>query len=51
VDAHADELVRDHETLDSSMDLVSTGDVQGTPLVGTELAHLERPVHNAMRST
>src|SRR5262245_36588296 len=36
VDAHADELVRDHGTLDVSMNLISTGDVQGTPLVEME---------------
>jgi 3-oxoacyl-[acyl-carrier protein] reductase len=51
VDAHADELVRDHGTLDISMNLISTGDVQGTPLVEMQLADLERPIHNAMRST
>jgi NAD(P)-dependent dehydrogenase (short-subunit alcohol dehydrogenase family) len=51
VDAHADELVRDHGTLDVSMNLISTGDVQGTPLVEMELADFERPINNAMRST
>lgn len=51
VDTHADELVRNHGTLDISMNLVSTGDVQGTPLVEMELADFERPIHNAMRST
>ena len=51
VDAHADELVRDHGTLDISMNLISTGDVQGTPLVEMALADFERPIHNAMRST
>jgi 3-oxoacyl-[acyl-carrier protein] reductase len=51
VDAHADELVRDHGTLDISMNLISTGDVQGTPLVEMELADFERPIHNAMRSS
>ena len=51
VDAHADELVRDHGTLDISMNLISTGDVQGTPLVEMELADFERPIHNAVRST
>jgi 3-oxoacyl-[acyl-carrier protein] reductase len=51
VDAHADELVRDHGTLDISMNLISTGDVQGTPLVEMELADFERPIHNAIRST
>jgi len=50
VDAHADELVRDHGTLDISMNLISTGDVQGTPLVEMDLADFERPIHNAIRS-
>ena len=51
VDAHADELVRDHGTLDISMNLIATGDVQGTPLVEMDLADFERPIHNAVRST
>jgi NAD(P)-dependent dehydrogenase (short-subunit alcohol dehydrogenase family) len=51
VDAHADELVRDHGTLDVSMNLISTGDVQGTPLVEMELGDFEQPIHTAMRST
>jgi NAD(P)-dependent dehydrogenase (short-subunit alcohol dehydrogenase family) len=51
VDAHADGLVRDHGSLDISMNLVSTGDVQGTPLVEMALGDFERPIHNAMRST
>jgi 3-oxoacyl-[acyl-carrier protein] reductase len=51
VDAHANELVRDHGTLDISMNLISTGDVQGTPLVEMEVADFERPIHDAMCST
>jgi 3-oxoacyl-[acyl-carrier protein] reductase len=51
VDAHADALVRDHGSLDISMNLISTGDVQGTPLVEMSLADFERPIHNAIRST
>ena len=51
VDAHADELVRDHGTLDVSINVISTGDVQGTPLVEMALADFERPINNAMRST
>jgi 3-oxoacyl-[acyl-carrier protein] reductase len=50
VDAHADQLVRDHGTLDISMNLISTGDVQGTPLVEMDLADYEAPIHNALRS-
>jgi 3-oxoacyl-[acyl-carrier protein] reductase len=51
VDAHADQLVRDHGSLDISMNLISTGDVQGTPLVEMEVADFERPIHTVMRST
>jgi 3-oxoacyl-[acyl-carrier protein] reductase len=51
VDAHADGIVSDHGSLDISMNLISTGDVQGTPLVEMDLADFERPIHNAMRST
>jgi 3-oxoacyl-[acyl-carrier protein] reductase len=51
VDEHADELVREHGTLDISMNLISTGDVQGTPLVEMAVADFERPIHTAMRST
>jgi 3-oxoacyl-[acyl-carrier protein] reductase len=51
VDAHADALVRDHGTLDISMNLISTGDVQGTPLVEMSVTDFEAPIHNAMRST
>src|SRR4029450_6574193 len=51
VDAHADELVRNHGTLDVSMNLISTGDVQGTPLVEMALADFDRPSNNAIRST
>jgi hypothetical protein len=35
----------------STINLISTGDVQGAPLVEMELADFERPIHNAMRST
>jgi 3-oxoacyl-[acyl-carrier protein] reductase len=51
VDAHADEVVSNHGTLDISMNLISTGDVQGTPLVEMEFADFERPIQNAVRST
>ena len=33
------------------MNLISSADVQGTPLVEMELADFERPIHHAMRST
>jgi NAD(P)-dependent dehydrogenase (short-subunit alcohol dehydrogenase family) len=51
VDTHADGIARDHGSLDISMNLISTGDVQGTPLVEMALADFERPIHKAMRST
>ena len=38
-------------SLDISMSLISSGDVQGTPLVEMALADFERPIHNAVRST
>jgi 3-oxoacyl-[acyl-carrier protein] reductase len=50
VDAHADALVREHGSLDISMNLISTGDVQGTPLVEMSVGDFERPIHNAMRT-
>jgi hypothetical protein len=33
------------------MNLISTGDVQGIPLVEMTLADFERPIHNVIRST
>jgi NAD(P)-dependent dehydrogenase (short-subunit alcohol dehydrogenase family) len=51
VDTHTDAIARDHGTLDISMNLIATGDVQGTPLVEMALADFERPIHNAVRST
>jgi 3-oxoacyl-[acyl-carrier protein] reductase len=50
VDAHADAVVRDFGTLDISMNLISHGDVQGTPLAELTVADLERPVHTALRT-
>jgi 3-oxoacyl-[acyl-carrier protein] reductase len=51
VDAHADGIARDHGSLDISMNLISTGDVQGTPLVEMTVDDFEQPIHLAMRST
>lgn len=51
VDAFADGVVRDHGSLDISLCVISTGDVQGTPLVEMAVADVEQPVHNALRST
>jgi NAD(P)-dependent dehydrogenase (short-subunit alcohol dehydrogenase family) len=51
VDAHADTMVAQAGSLDISMNLISLGDVQGTPLAEMELEDFERPIRNAMRST
>jgi NAD(P)-dependent dehydrogenase (short-subunit alcohol dehydrogenase family) len=51
VDAHADRLVADNGRLDISFNLISVGDVQGTPLVEMTLADFEQPIRNAVRST
>jgi NAD(P)-dependent dehydrogenase (short-subunit alcohol dehydrogenase family) len=51
VDAHADTMVVQAGSLDISMNLISLGDVQGTPLAEMELEDFERPIRNAMRST
>ena len=51
VDAHAEAVVRDHGSLDISMNLISTGDVQGTPLVEMTTDDFEQPIHQAVRST
>src|SRR6476469_2030173 len=51
VDAHVGSIVRDHGRLDISMNLISTGDVQGTPLVEMTVADFEQPIHQAVRST
>jgi len=51
VDAYADRLASEHGSIDVSMCVISTGDVQGTPLVEMALADFERPIHNAVRST
>ena len=42
---------RDHGSLDISMNLISTGDVQGTPLVEMTVDDFEQPIHQAVRST
>jgi NAD(P)-dependent dehydrogenase (short-subunit alcohol dehydrogenase family) len=50
VDAHADALVTEHGSLDITINLISVGDVQGTPLVEMATADFEQPIHNAMRT-
>lgn len=51
VDAHADSVAAQHGSLDISINLISTGDVQGTPLAEMTLADFEQPIHNLVRST
>lgn len=51
VDAHADAVAGRYGSLDVSVNLISHGDVQGTPLAEMSLADFERPVITAVRST
>jgi 3-oxoacyl-[acyl-carrier protein] reductase len=50
VDAHADEVAERFGALDISFNLISHGDVQGTPLAEMSLADFERPVVTAVRT-
>jgi NAD(P)-dependent dehydrogenase (short-subunit alcohol dehydrogenase family) len=50
VDAHADAVAARFGSLDISFNLISHGDVQGTPLVDMRLADFERPVVTAART-
>lgn len=50
VDAHADEVAARFGSLDISFNLISHGDVQGTPLAEMSLADFERPVVTAVRT-
>jgi 3-oxoacyl-[acyl-carrier protein] reductase len=50
VDAHADRVVADGGSLDVSLNAITHGDVQGTPLVDMSLADFERPVVTAVRT-
>ncbi|MHA4816725.1 SDR family NAD(P)-dependent oxidoreductase [Streptomyces aculeolatus] len=51
VDAHADAVAKEAGSVDISINLVSVGDVQGTPLAEMALRDFEAPVHNAVRTT
>jgi len=51
VDAHVDGVAANFGTLDISINLISTGDVQGTPLAEMTVADFEQPIHNAVRTT
>jgi NAD(P)-dependent dehydrogenase (short-subunit alcohol dehydrogenase family) len=50
VDEHADRVVREAGSLDISVNLISVGDVQGTPLIEMDLGDFEAPIHNAVRT-
>jgi len=50
VDAHADAVAAAAGGIDICMNVISHGDVQGTPLVEMSLADFERPVHTAVRT-
>jgi len=51
VDEHADAVVETAGAIDISFNLISHGDVQGTPLVDMALEDFERPVLTALRTT
>jgi 3-oxoacyl-[acyl-carrier protein] reductase len=51
VDAHADAVVTQAGSLDVSFNVISHGDVQGTPMVDMALEDYERPVRTAVRTT
>ena len=50
VDRHADAVAEKAGSIDVSFNVISYGDVQGTPLAGMELADFERPVVAATRT-
>jgi 3-oxoacyl-[acyl-carrier protein] reductase len=51
VDAHADAVASSDGSLDISFNLISVGDVQGTPLAAMSLEDFGRPIRIAVRST
>lgn len=50
VNAHSDAVAASAGSIDICLNVISHGDVQGTPLVEMPLADFERPVHNAVRT-
>lgn len=50
VDAHADAVAAQTGRIDVSINLITHGDVQGTPLARMSLADFERPVVTAVRT-
>jgi 3-oxoacyl-[acyl-carrier protein] reductase len=51
VDRHADAVTSSAGGIDISFNLISVGDVQGTPLAEMSLEDFERPIRIAVRST
>lgn len=51
VDRHADAVAAEAGSIDISFNLISHGDVQGTPLAEMRLEDFERPVVTAVRTT
>ncbi|HEY3729122.1 MAG TPA: SDR family oxidoreductase [Solirubrobacteraceae bacterium] len=51
VEAFADDVAAPAGGIDISFNLISHGDVQGTPMVDMELEDFMRPIHTAVRST
>ncbi|NEE00786.1 SDR family NAD(P)-dependent oxidoreductase [Phytoactinopolyspora halotolerans] len=51
VDAHADAVAAESGSIDVSINLISVGDVQGTPLAEMSLRDFEQPIHSAVRTT
>jgi NAD(P)-dependent dehydrogenase (short-subunit alcohol dehydrogenase family) len=51
VDDHAEAVLAEAGALDISFNLISHGDVQGTPMVEMELEDYVRPVETAVRTT
>jgi 3-oxoacyl-[acyl-carrier protein] reductase len=50
VDQHADAVAEKAGSIDISFNLISVGDVQGTPLAEMPLEDFERPIMNAVRT-
>jgi 3-oxoacyl-[acyl-carrier protein] reductase len=50
VDEHADAIAERSGGIDVSFDLISYGDVQGTPLAEMELEDFEHPIMTAVRT-
>jgi NAD(P)-dependent dehydrogenase (short-subunit alcohol dehydrogenase family) len=51
VDEHAAAVAAASGSIDISINLISVGDVQGTPLAEMSLRAVEQPIHNAVRTT